>query len=392
MNILLAVSTMHPRDGGPPKVVAGLAKALALKGQKVTIIAATRPDEADFVHQHWVGLTKTGVNLSLFAHTGPRGLYYSREMVRYVRANDSLFDVLHNHGTWEMSLLGAANAFQKAEKPYFVSAHGTLDPWSIGQKSLKKQFALNVLGVRSMLQGASGLVFGTQDELDMAQPLGLGARSIVVPNGADIALGGRDQAAAKAALAVRFPAMADWDRTALFFARLHPKKGLDMLVEAFARVANAYPKAGLLAAAIPEVPDYEQAIRARIAALGLEQRIIVTTDLIGHEGKQALEAADFFTLPSHQEGFSMSLVEAMGLGLPLLITNRCHMDHIAPAGAGVVAEPTIEGLEAGLRAMFGANSDALQMMGANSRRLAESYSWPNVADQMLDHYRKATAL
>jgi glycosyltransferase involved in cell wall biosynthesis len=389
MRTLLGISNMHPRDGGPPKVVSGLARALSCRNVDVTIMACSVPAERQAVLDYWQPLRDYGVRLELFPYTGPQSIFYSIELISFVAQNVGNFDVLHNHGVWELSLLGAAQNWRKAGKPYLVSVHGTLDPWSLSQSAWKKKLALSILGTRRYLDDAAGIIFGTEDEREQATPLNLNAPTIIVPNGFDTQDGEKDTAKLRDSLERRFPEILSWRRTILFFSRLHPKKGLDLLVEGFARISADFPDCGILAVAIAQDADYESAIRSRLVELNLQNRVFITTELIGSEARAAMALADIFALPSHQEGFSMALLEAMGAGLPLLVTDACHMNEIEPAGAGIVVAANVDAISAGLGSLLLQTDAQLTVMSKNCLSLSKRYSWASVAEEMIGHYQTA---
>jgi glycosyltransferase involved in cell wall biosynthesis len=148
----------------------------------------------------------------------------------------------------------------------------------------------------------------------------------------------------------------------------------------------------LLAAGIPQDHAYESTIRQRITERAMGDRILLTSDLVGSSAKQALRASDIFTLPSHQEGFSMALIEAMAMGLPVLVTNACHMNQVADWGAGVVTPPNREGIEQGLRKLLSLAPDERQAMGQKSaQQAANRFAWDCVAAQQATAYATAVS-
>ena len=237
----------------------------------------------------------------------------------------------------------------------------------------------------SLASAGASVTGWTRDEADEARRLRLPSRTEVMPNGVDPQPPG-DREAARALLHRRFPQMRDWSRTVLFFSRIHPKKGLDILVEAFARVSGRHPDAGLLAVAIPQDPAYEAEVRARIDELGTE-RLALATDIVGPEARAVMAAADVFCLPSHQEGLSIAILEAMSAGLPVLITDQCHLDDLEARGAGKVVPDTIDGLTAGLETLLALDREGLAAMGVRGREIvAAEYGWDGIAARLAALY------
>jgi glycosyltransferase involved in cell wall biosynthesis len=129
----------------------------------------------------------------------------------------------------------------------------------------------------------------------------------------------------------------------VFLGRLHPKKGCDLLIDAFARVATHVGDARLVMAG-PDSAEWRAALERRAAAAGVADRILWTGMLHGSEKWAALFAAEALVLPSHQENFGFVVAEALGCGVPVLISDKVNIwREVADAGAGFVAPDTIEG-------------------------------------------------
>jgi glycosyltransferase involved in cell wall biosynthesis len=386
--VLLLAADMDPRQGGPPRVVYGSACALARAGVAVEIAATGPAEAADATRAAWPLLAELGIPLHIFPRNGPATLGYSAGMDRFVRREVAGFDAVHVHGVWEQCFARGARRARAAGVRTFVSPHGMLDRWQLRQSRFKKRVALRLFGTGAMLKHADGVLYGTRHEADEARSLGLPSPALVMPNGVEPEPL-PDRATVTAGLHERFPQMREWSRTVLFLSRIHPKKGLDMLVEAFARVRQTHPDAGLLAVAIPQDADYEARLRTRIDELGSE-RLVLVTDLVGPEARSALAAADVFCLPSHQEGLSIAILEAMGAGLPVLITTECHLDELEDRGAGKVVPDTIPGLTAGLEALLDLDEEKLAAMGRRgSEIVAAEYSWEGIAAKLAALYSGA---
>ncbi|MBR0552108.1 glycosyltransferase [Stakelama marina] len=376
---------MHPRNGGPPRVVNGSAVALARAGCQVEIVALGFPQDEPDTRSAWPDLPDADIALHLFRPDFPRQIGRSAALRRYIAQRTDDFDVLHIHCIWETALADAAAVFRAAGKPVLVSPHGMLDRWQLRQSSWKKRIAQRFFGTGAMLGRTDAILYGTQDEANEAAHLGLPGKVVIMPNGFS-PLHIPDPQSAQAKLLRQYPELGDWDRTVLFFSRLHPKKGLDLLIDAFGRVRHEFPKAGLFAAAIAQDREYEAKVRSQIAQLG-GANIALTTELSGPEAKSVFIVSDIFALPSHQEGFSIAIVEAAGAGIPLLITNTCHMQEVEDDGAGYVVPATVDGLANGLRQILSADDAALeQMSGCAKNVVAARYTWDRVAVRLIDAY------
>jgi len=396
MRVLIVLSGMHFWRGGPPRVVSGSAVALAHAGCEVEVATmeelATNGDvrEIDVIRGAWPEMAEQQIPLHIFPRGFPRQIGRSRELSEFVESNLDRFDLLHVHGVWETGLADAATIFRKAGKPVLVSPHGMLVRWELRQSRVKKRIARMFFGTGAMLKHADTLLYGTQEEADEAATLRLVGRVALVPNGAT-PLHIDNPSAARQALLEKFPALRDWKRTILYFSRLHHKKGLDLLVEAFGRVHREFPGVGLFAAAIEQDLEFEARVRAQIAALG-DAPIFLTTEMAGPSARIVFTVADIFSLPSHQEGFSIALLEAASAGIALLITDTCHMQEVADEGAGVVVPVTVDGLEEGLRRLLSLDDAALAEMGRRAADvIAARYTWESVAVCLIAVYDAAVA-
>lgn len=390
MRVLIVLPTMHFRNGGPPRVVNGSSVALARAGCEVEVATMDEAGEADVIRGAWPEMAELQIPVHIFPRGFPRLIGRSRGLSEFVKSNLDHFDLLHVHCVWETGLADAAKIFRKAGKPVLVSPHGMLVRWELRQSRVKKRIARMFFGTGAMLNHSDAVLYGTQEEADEASALRLASRVVLMPNGAT-PLFIADAAAARRAVLEQFPALRDWKRTILYFSRLHHKKGLDLLVEAFGRVHHDFPGVGLFAAALEQDLEYETRVRAQIAAFG-DAPMLLTTALSGPSAKVVFTVADIFSLPSHQEGFSIALVEAARAGLPLLITDTCHMQEIADERAGVVVPVTVDGLEEGLRRLLSLDDAELEEMGRRAAEvIAVRYTWESVAGRLIAVYDAAVA-
>lgn len=390
MRVLLLCPGMHPRDGGPPRTVSGSALALARAGVAVEIATIGHPKEDAETRERWSELHAAGVPIHIFPRDVPRVIGRSGALKRFLRNEAHRFDLLHVHCIWETALADGAAIFRHRGKPTLVSTHGMLDRWQMRRSALKKALAMRFLGTGAMLHRADAVLYGTDEEAGEAEPLALASPVVIMPNGVEPWSASAHEGAGDGLLA-RFPNMRDWKRTVLFFSRLHPKKGVDLLVEAFGRVHSRFPDAGLLIAAIAQDEIYGDAIRARIAEIGTPN-IILVSEPEGLKAEEAFAVADIFCLPSHQEGFSQAILEAASACLPELITDKCHIPEIEQCGAGLVVPDTVDGIERGLRTLLEMDDAALSAMGRKGRQLvAENYTWDRVAQRLIGVYRDAVA-
>jgi glycosyltransferase involved in cell wall biosynthesis len=170
----------------------------------------------------------------------------------------------------------------------------------------------------------------------------------------------------------------------LFLSRVHPKKGLPSLLQAWAEVGDA-AKDWALVIAGPDEKRHAAQLDTMIQNLALQHSVTIVGPLFGAAKRQAFLNATACVLPSLSEGVPVAIQEAWAYGLPVLITKHCNLSREARQGAAIETEADASSLAAGLRALFSLNSDERRSMGSIGRRIAESrFSWSTCGRQMLD--------
>ena len=383
MHVAMLTGDLAATSGGPPQVMYETARALARSGVRVTLMALTPAHGGAPADPEFAGLP---VAIERYPPSGVARLKKSRALSQALESRIAEFDALHVHGVWEGCLSDAAAIFRRAGKPVFVSAHGMLDPWSLRQSRGRKAVALALTGTGTMLAQATAIVFATAEESAAARHPGSPAHAFV-PNGIDPQALAAAIAGDAQPLLDRAPMLGSAGRTILYFSRIHPKKGLDLLADAFIELAGKHPDARLLVVGIPQDEAYAAALVARLAAAGLGERAAFVTDLFGAQAKPALRHAAIFALPSHQEGFSIALLEALGAGLPVLITDQCHFPEVAEEAAGRVVPDDAAGVAAGLAGLLALDGAELAAMGKRGgQMIAQRYSLERIAEQLVALY------
>jgi glycosyltransferase involved in cell wall biosynthesis len=288
-------------------------------------------------------------------------------------------DGVHIHGIWEHHCSAAAALLREEQKPYVVSAHGMLDRWALRSKRLKKAL-YSALVERRNLAGAACLRALTHAEVEDYRNYGLTNPVAVIPNGVTIP----DEVSSNAFLEA-FPNLRN-KRIVLFLGRLHYKKGLDILCKAWSALDREFTDAYLVLAG----PDFDNT-RARteslVQELGITGSVTFTGMLKGNLKWSALSASTVFVLPSYSEGFSVAILEALGVGLPVVVTPQCNFPEIESSGCGWLSEANASELENVLGGALATDTSTLEKMGNAGRVLArERYSWPVVREQMAEVY------
>lgn len=288
-------------------------------------------------------------------------------------------DGVHIHGLWDASSVWAATAARQAKKPYLVSAHGMLEPWALEQKALKKR-VYGALVERRTLDGAACLHALTTAEADDYRRFGCTRPIAVIPNAVEA-----PRTIDCDLVRSKFPAVAG-KRIVLFLGRLHIKKGIELLLEAWASVQTDHPDAVLMLAG-PGEESYVRSLRARAADLRIAEHVLFADMLQGDAKWSALQAAHVFVLPSYSEGLSVATLEALCAGTPVIVTDACHLPEVAEAECGWTIATAVQPLEQALHASLDATPDERQTMSGKARQLANHrFSWRTVSEQIAELY------
>jgi glycosyltransferase involved in cell wall biosynthesis len=308
VKILRCIRSLNPAHGGPLESVKQSTLVLQRRGHEVEIASLDAPGAHDFpapVHALGPG----------------RGSYgYSARYVPWLKKNHARFDAIVVHGIWQYPSFGVWRALHGTPTPYFVFPHGMLDPWfkrTYPLKHLKKMLYWPWAESR-VLRDAAAVLFTSKEERRLArESFALyRAKEVVVNYGT--AAPEIDWAAAQEEFYDQFPQLRG-EKFFLFLGRLHEKKGVDLLLNAFGSLGE---KRGQLVLAGPCADDiYLEHLRE--LARGLP--VTFTGMLSGKLKWGVLRAADVFVLPSHQENFGIAVAEALACGTPVLISDQVNI-------------------------------------------------------------------
>lgn len=386
MKILHVVNSCDPATGGPAAGVLRLAAAQAGLRHDVHLLTYRTPASESSIKTEIARVP--GLEL-VRRHHLPSPTRWERwaasAAYRKLQSHIIGANFVHLHGVWDPILRAAAKRAAAAKVHYAVAPHGMLDPWSLQQKAIKKQIAL-FLGYRKMLDRAAFIQVLNVDEQRLLLPLGLTTRVEVIPNG--VFLEEFNHPPATQDFRSKHPRLGEASYV-LFLSRLHYKKGLDYLAEAFAVLSRAAPGVHLVVAG-PDAGE-QTAFEQRVRAAGLAEMVHLVGPLYGEEKLAALAGASCFCLPSRQEGFSVAVLEALACRVPVLISEACHFPEVAAVGAGEVFPLQSDAIAAALLRVV-ADPAARERMGHVGRTLiASRYTWPAVAEVTLRAYDAACA-
>jgi glycosyltransferase involved in cell wall biosynthesis len=391
VKILHVIASADPRSGGPIEGILQQERGFAgkAKGEIVTLDDPAAPFLSDFpMVIHALGHNAlNGKSQVLFLR-----YKFSFKYILWLARNSSKYDAIVVHGLWNFTVHAAAMILPlMARDKYFVYPHGMMDPWFAKHSPLKhKAKRVSWLFFEGrLLAGAKAVFFTAEAERDLArgQFIGQEYHERVVGYGTSEPPAASGEQ--RKAFAVATPDLGG-RRYLLFLSRIHPKKGCDLLVRAFAAVAAERPELDLVIAGPDEgglIPD----LSALARELGVADRIHWPGMLVGDAKWGAYRGAEAFVLPSHQENFGVVVAEALACGIPVLTTNKVNIwRDIEAMGAGFIREDNEDGVVDLLR-VWSASSGLRRTEMASSARLLfqEKYSIGKISERFLEELRAA---
>ncbi len=372
MTVVHVTSWLSRNGGGIPPVIWALARETSRRGINASVIG---------LNDQWVkdDCKKDGFPFAAGDVIGPKAFGFSPELRKQLQMRAQRPGVVHSHGLWMYPGLAAREVSKNNGCRLLISPHGMLEPWALNHSSWKKKLA-ECLFERKNFQEAACLHALCQAEAENFRRYGLKNPIAIIPNGIDPHDFERQP---DGAIIEKFPGMRG-RRRMLFLSRLHPKKGLDNLLESWRKLAPDYKDWQLLIAGRGE-PAYENKLRA--LAGDLSQSVLFLGPLYGEDKKQILAAADAFVLPSLSEGFSVAVLEAAAAGLPVLLTPQCNFPELIQAGAALEISTDPSGIANGIRHILELPEEQRKATGLRGRELVKkSYTWPFIAEQMCRVY------
>jgi glycosyltransferase involved in cell wall biosynthesis len=380
MKILHLTPSIGRGSYGLGQVALNLVKAQVALGHDSIIWCVDQPDESRRAAE---GIDLSPDLIRSFPSIGPASLGLSPALYRAAMEYGANFELVHQHGIWTpisymTKLLAAQYGVQSV-----IAPHGSLEK-GVVRKSLWKKRIASWAYESDNLNNAACLHATAPGEIQDFRDYGLRGPIALIPNGIS------DTWLAEKGDAARFRAVTgipQGSRVVLFMSRIAPKKGLPMLLNAWSRLGAA--TLGWLLVIVGGDEDGHRAeVQLLANRLGLDGRVRFVGPRFGQEKRDALAAAELLVLPSLSEGFPIVVLDALGAGVPAVVTRASAWQDLETKGCGWWVETSIEGLERGLSAALGLPPSHLREMGAAGRRLVSSrYNWATLAGKTLELYR-----
>jgi glycosyltransferase involved in cell wall biosynthesis len=387
VRVLSVLAGIGARTGGVAAFVGGSALGLKQLGAEVTVMTT----DLALAPVGWVQRQRrispdewhpalVDADTRVYPARFPRRLARSPKLRQALRATVAEVDVVHIHSLWQMPQQAAFRTALEQGVPYVVSPHGSLDPFLRQRGKVRKRIA-GMLWQDQMLERATRIHVTTEDERLLIADIAPAVPRAIVPCGID------------AGEFTDLPPRGEFRRrlrgyqgpVILFLGRITAKKGVDVLIRAFARVRER--EECRLVIVGPDDERLTPRLRRLIARLGLEAEVDLFGPVYGEERLAALATADVWALSSHTENFGITVVEAMAAGSAVVISPAVNLaDDIAGAGAGVIAETDPETFAEALLGVLGDDAKRARLRMA-ARQFAARYDWGVVSPLLLDMYR-----
>lgn len=345
----------------------------ALRKQGIEVLLASTNHELTRMRVRGITDYK-GIPARVFPVQFGRSFKYSKPLASWLRTSVNESDLVHVHAVFNHASVAAAAACRKAGVPYLVRPLGTLDPWSMKQKPLRKRIFWTISG-KTMLQGSAAVHYTTVTEKTATEEYLRLNHGRVIPLGVDV-----NGSAKHDGIAAHFPALANHSYV-LVLSRLHPKKGLEDLIEAFKSLRKSSWR---LVIAGDGPPDYVAALKQKASSHPEE---IIFTGWVSGELKDALlRNASLLALPSRHENFGLCVLEAMAHGVPVIVSPHVNLaSEIEAADAGWVVD--LDALARGL-AMVLDDESGRRRRGHAAYQFAQQYSWQRTAMELAELYEQ----
>jgi glycosyltransferase involved in cell wall biosynthesis len=364
------VASIADRAAGPSYSVRALTSAMARRGANVGLhsVAGWRDD----------GVAQTCAKVRHTAHRrdfarlpGLGGACLSGDLDRGLRAAARVSDILHDHGLWLMANIYPAWAAREGGAKLVISPRGMLGAEALAFSRLKKRAFWRLFQVGALREAAC--IHATSEaECDDVRAAGLRGPVAVIPNGVELPPSAE-------------PRPSEGPRTVLSLGRVHPKKGLDTLVEAWARAAAGRPDWRLRIVGPAEL-SHDRELAALAASLGLAN-VSIEAPLFGADKLAAYRAADLFVLPTRGENFAMTVAESLAAGTPVISSKGAPWSGLEREACGWWVDHGAEPLAARLGSALDLTREELSAMGDRGRNwMARDFAWDRIAGDMLSVY------
>lgn len=370
LSIWHVIESLYLSNGGPSRTVTQLAQSLIVNS-KLDVRIFT---QALVGHSSTLAISDVPTMISESKHSISLkfGLPLRRSL--HDNAKSSFPDLIHSHGVWSASNHWAAKFSEKNNVPLIIHPRGMLEPWSMNYKFLKKKLALAAYQMVD-LQSASLLVATALSEYKNLRSLGFKQPIAIIPNGFNLS----DCESSSLMIKAK-----ERTRTVLFLSRIHKKKGLFNLVDAWSEMR---PKGWRLKIAGPDEGGHLFEVLKHIKSAGLEDDIDYLGEVDGFQKGLLYQESDIFVLPTYSENFGLVILEALSHGVPVITTNAAPWSDLELFGCGWWIDVGVRPLVVALTNAIALSDNDRFEMGSRGRLYAARYNWDDISREMTEVYK-----
>jgi len=377
MRILHVIDSIDPATGGTAEALRQLCHIYRAGHYEIEVASLDAPETVD---QYNFPATVHGL--------GPgKGMYgYAPRFVPWLREHLSSYDLVFLNSIWQYNVLAAYKMLANTRVPYGVFTHGMLDPYfkrEFPLKHLKKTIYWHLF-LKRILNEANAVLFTCEEEMILARQSfpGYKVRECILNFG--IFAPDVDLANASAEFLARWPHLCG-KRLAISMGRLHPKKGIDILIEAFAQSLAKHAEWELVIAG-PDQVGMLADLKALAERIGVAERITWTGMIGGSLKWGAIASSEVFVLPSHQENFGIVVAEALACKVPVIISDKVNIwREIQSHQAGFICQDSVESTRAALNRWAELSvHEALKMRDGTLKCFDKHFNYDVIAGKVLE--------
>jgi glycosyltransferase involved in cell wall biosynthesis len=374
IKIINLIENLDDTYGGPAKSVPYMCKYLNDIDIDTEVLSIR-------YHENEVNslVNKYGLNWKSFKYNFIKKLRYSKELRKYLDTNlkDNKDLILHTHNLWNYIPIVAFKVSKKYNVPLVSSIRGSVIQDKIQKRIVWKIFQKQILDYSNVIHVTK------KEDLLFLRKQNIKTPIVLISNGVEFDefknLKNKQKSKTNLNLDLN-------KKYILFISRLHPKKGLEYLVNAWIKLALKYKEWDLLIVGPEYNKFYVQSIKISIKKAKLENRVIFKGMLKGQDRIDAFGASDLFVLPSHTENFGIAIAEAMAAKLPVITTYGTPWQEIEKYDAGWWVELNQENIDRTLEEALNCSDEELKQKGLNGYNLIQKYKWEYQAKKMKQVY------
>lgn len=373
MKILYVTSSVSRNTGGIFDVVKNLSKELTQKGNQVTVEAFEDSNTFNDI-ESWYPIVPTSYKFSI------TNIFKNKSFLKNLRKSNA--DVGHIHFFWSFTSISLFFWSKLENKPYIVTSNGMLFEWALSNSKWKKLIALRIIFNR-ILKNASCIHVNTMNEYVAIRDLGLKNPVCIINNG--VSLPDLTMKRNPPWMDIKF---AKDKKILLYLSRIHQKKGVHLLVEAWGKLIEENQFVNkewhlVIVGFTFENDKYENDILDLIKSNNLKQSISTLSGQYSADMDSCYANSDAFVLPSFSEGVPIAVLTAWAFGVPTIITPECNLSEGYENNAAIKIQTNIESIKEGISHFINLPDANTKSMQLASRNLAETkFSWKVMAEKL----------